>query len=144
MKDWVYYGLIVIIIYATWELLWERVMHKHDACWCISLFTILSAALLSCIVLWFHVSEKNHKFGVNMTNMVWFWIFFMGVFMVLTNSFYGLSVKASENVGLVAGFTSVYVVLVFLASSYLSRSVINWEHLLGLVMLIVGLYLVQK
>ena len=64
--------------------------------------------------------------------------------MVLTNSFYGLSVKASENVGLVAGFTSVYVVLVFLASSYLSRSVINWEHLLGLVMLIVGLYLVQK
>lgn len=144
MEVWVHYGIITIIIYSIWELLWEFVMKHHDACWCTSLITIISGGIISFIVLFFHIQEKGHQYGKAMSSITWFWLFIMGIFMVSINYFYSNSIKNGKNIGIVSCFTSSYILIVFLISGYVNKTEITIENLFGILMILVGMYFIQK
>lgn len=144
IPEWIFYSLIVIGIYAIWELLWEYITRKHDVCWCTSLITIISAGAISIIILLYHLNTHEHTFGKGMTNWTWFWLIFMAVFMVGANTFYGLAVKYGVNASLVQGLTNNYILVVFIASTLLYQQGWDWSQFVGLVMIVIGTYLITQ
>lgn len=149
MENWIKYSLYLVILYTLWTLIFEYIVKKHTNCFCIILFTYIFAGIIALILLLSHVKKDcKHMNKItdinNLSPMILGLIIFVSFCIILSNKIWIKALENGKNSGYIGSISNLYIIFVTILSSYIFAHKINNKSIIGIVLMLIGSYLIAK
>jgi len=149
MENWIKYSLYLVILYTIWTLIFEYIIKKHTNCFCVTLLTYVFAGTLALILLFNHIKKDcKHMNKItdinNLSPIVLGLIIFVSFCVISTNKLWLKALENGKNSGYVGSISNLYIVFVTILSSYIFAHKIDNKNIIGIVLMLIGAYLIAK
>lgn len=149
MEKWIKYSLYLAILYTIWTIIFEYIIKKYTNCFCVTLLTYIFAGTLALILLFNHIKKDCKHMNKltdinNLSPIILGLIVLIGFCIISTNKLWIKTLENGKNAGYVGSISNLYIVFVTILSSYIFAHKIDNNSIIGIILMLVGAYLIAK